>query len=105
MSIVLTLLFVWGVGSVNRCTVSPAMVAATLDSQKPYQFDPASVAFVAAGGNDVEAGKDVIVGVPMCAYSDRLRIEQVAVRVALRASAEAPVLKRRRSDVGAWVMY
>ena len=103
MSIVLTLLFVWGVGSEIRCTVSPAMVAATLDSQKP--FDPASVAFVAADGNDVEAGKDVIVGVPMCAYSDRLRIEQVAVRVALRASAEAPALKRRRSDVGAWVMY
>ena len=103
MSIVLTLLFVWGVGSVIRCTVSPAMVAATLDSQKP--FDPASVAFVAANGNDVEAGKYVIVGVPVCAYSDKLRIEQVAIRVALRANAEAQVLKRRRPDVETLVMH
>jgi len=45
--------------------------------------------------NDVVPGTDVIAGVPECAYFDRLRIEKMALRVALRASAETPERKRR----------
>ena len=54
--------------------------------------------------SDVVPGTDAIAGVPECAYFDRLRKEQMALRAALRASADAPERKRRRSDVEKWVM-